>query len=358
MPLSADQRLEMALIEGTLEELEPDQSPPDMGNAFAVGHSVRPTILVVEDNADMNRFIVECLSQDYTVVSAFNGEEGFETALQVHPALIVTDVMMPKVSGVEMIGQMRQHPALMNTPIILLTAKADEELKVKLLTNGAQDFVAKPFSERELSIRVKNLIALNQAEVCHQTLFNSMDEGFCTIEVLFDENQHPIDYRFVEINGAFERQTGLKDARGKRMRELAPRHEQYWFDTYGKIALTGEPARFENRAEALGRWYEVYAFRIGRPDSRQVAIFFNDITDRKRTAFALETAGQSLTRANSELTQTNEELKKANAKLQEQITELEALHDVVVGRELKMMKLERENQQLRMRHPDQKTSDQ
>lgn len=66
------------------------------------------------------------------------------------------------------------------------------------------------------------------------------------------------------------------------MRELAPAHEQHWFDIYGNIALTGEPSRFESRASALGRWFEVYAFRVGRAENRHVAIFFNDISERKQ----------------------------------------------------------------------------
>ena len=61
-----------------------------------------------------------------------------------------------------------------------------------------------------------------------------------------------------------------------------PQHEEHWFETYGKIALTGQPARFQNRAEQLHRWYDVYAFRFGQPENRQVAIFFNDITEGKR----------------------------------------------------------------------------
>ena len=121
-----------------------------------------------------------------------------------------------------------------------------------------------------------------KAEEQYRTLFNTMDEGFCIIEMLFDENEKPIDYIFVETNPAFEKQTGLKNAVGKRIRELAPENEEYWYEIYGKVALTGESVRFENRAEALNRWYEVYAYRIGQPKSRKVAILFNDITERKQ----------------------------------------------------------------------------
>ena len=117
----------------------------------------------------------------------------------------------------------------------------------------------------------------------YRTLFESMDEGFCTIEVLFNENDEPVDFRFLEVNPAFEKQTGIQNARGRRVREIIPHLEEYWFATYGKIALTGEPARFENEAAQLHRWYDVHAFRIGEPREKKVAIFFNDISERKQT---------------------------------------------------------------------------
>ena len=130
--------------------------------------------------------------------------------------------------------------------------------------------------------------ALADAEVRYRTLFEAIDQGFCVIEMIFDPQGRPIDYRFVETNPAFERHTGLRDALGKRMRELEPAHEQRWFDTYGRVAVTGEPARFEGRAEALnGRWYEVYALRVGEPEQRRVAILFNDVTGRKAADDAL-----------------------------------------------------------------------
>lgn len=124
--------------------------------------------------------------------------------------------------------------------------------------------------------------ALRESEEKYRTLFDSVDEGFCVIEVLFDDAGHPADYVFLEINAAFERQTGLADAIGKRMRDLAPDHEQHWFEIYGQIARSGEPQRFEQPAEALGRWYDVYAFRIGDPEQRRVAILFNDVGERKQ----------------------------------------------------------------------------
>ncbi|MCC9604997.1 PAS domain S-box protein [Blastopirellula sp. JC733] len=118
----------------------------------------------------------------------------------------------------------------------------------------------------------------------YHTLFNTIDEGFCVIEMLFDDAGKPNDYRFLEINPAFEKQTGLVDAIGKRMRELAPDHEELWFQTYGQVATSGESIRFVQEAKALdGRWFDVYAFRVGQEGSPHVAILFTDITERRKS---------------------------------------------------------------------------
>ena len=124
--------------------------------------------------------------------------------------------------------------------------------------------------------------ALRASEEKYRTLFNSIDEGFCVFEMIYDDGGAPVDYRFVEVNPAFERHTALADAVGKTICEMVPGHEQKWFDLYGRVAETGEPLRIEDRAEGLGRWYDIYAFRIGDPDSRTVAAVFADVTARKR----------------------------------------------------------------------------
>ena len=143
--------------------------------------------------------------------------------------------------------------------------------------------VAEDYRRKQQSIAsYKVEQALRKNEVLYRGLFNSMDEGFCIIEMIFDAEGKPADYRFLEVNAAFERQTGLHDAVGKRMRELAPAHEAHWFEIYGKIALTGEPAHFINDAKALNRVYDVHAYRVGEPEQRRVAIVFNDISDYKR----------------------------------------------------------------------------
>lgn len=124
---------------------------------------------------------------------------------------------------------------------------------------------------------------LRESEDRYRTLFNSIDEGFCIIEVLFDVENKPYDYRFIQANPAMEQLTGLENTIGKTARELIPDLENFWFETYGKVALTGESVRFENRSEPMNSWFDVYASRIGEKNSRRVAIVFNNITERKQT---------------------------------------------------------------------------
>ena len=115
----------------------------------------------------------------------------------------------------------------------------------------------------------------------YQTLVESMDEGFCVVEMLYDSTGKPVDYRFVVSNAAFEAQTGLDQAKGKTIRQMVPDHDAHWFDTYGKVARTGEPIRFENPATAIKKYFEVFAYRVGGDGSNRVGILFKDITERK-----------------------------------------------------------------------------
>jgi PAS domain S-box-containing protein len=128
---------------------------------------------------------------------------------------------------------------------------------------------------------------LEESEFKYRTLFDTMDQGFCIIEMIFSDDNVPLDYRFLEVNPVFEKQTGLKGAIGNTARDLVPNLEPHWFELYGRVALTGEALRFDEKSEAMGRWFEVYAFKIGGDASRKVALLFTDITDRKKTENAM-----------------------------------------------------------------------
>jgi PAS domain S-box-containing protein len=134
--------------------------------------------------------------------------------------------------------------------------------------------------------RARAQAAMRESQEKYRTLFSTMEEGFCILQMIFDEEQKPIDYRYIEINPAFEQQTGMKDAIGRTIRELVPDIEPFWFDIYGKVALTGEPTRFVDYAKSMGRWFDVCAFRIDEAEKGHVAVLFNDITKLKEAQFA------------------------------------------------------------------------
>ncbi|WP_311969884.1 ATP-binding protein [Pseudomonas baltica] len=118
-------------------------------------------------------------------------------------------------------------------------------------------------------------IDLAQSQQQYQQLLDVIDEGFCIIQMKFDEQGRPCDYLFIETNRAFEGQTGLVGAQGRWMRDLVPEHDQHWFDIYGQVARSGESIRFENRADALDRWFAVHAIALNDGTDR-VAVLFND----------------------------------------------------------------------------------
>lgn len=134
--------------------------------------------------------------------------------------------------------------------------------------------------------RAKAKAAQEASDERYGALFEAIDQGFCMVEV--QERGARLDYRVTEANPAFYLQTGFPESvLGQWMREVAPDLEEHWYETYGRVALTGAPIRFEQGAKALGRWFEVYAFRFGAPENCRVAILFNDISDRKRQEDAL-----------------------------------------------------------------------
>ncbi len=138
--------------------------------------------------------------------------------------------------------------------------------------------------------------ALRQSEERFSAILQTIEAAFAIVQVKFDADDRPVDYQFVEVNPAFERQTGV-DLHGKWVTEFAPDLEQFWFDAYGHVAKTGEPASFESYAQAFGRWFDVRAVRVGAPADRRIAILFNDVTQRHDAEDRLRVS-ESLAREN------------------------------------------------------------
>ncbi len=126
-----------------------------------------------------------------------------------------------------------------------------------------------------------DITAERKANQNYQQLFNEMVDAFAQHDIICDAQGKPVDYRFLNVNPAFERMTGLKaaDILGRTALEVMPDLEPYWIDIYGKVALTGEPVRFENYAGSSGKYYEVSAYQ---PSPHQFACTFTDVTKRVR----------------------------------------------------------------------------
>ncbi len=150
---------------------------------------------------------------------------------------------------------------------------------------GYHNFSARPVRKDGIIVGLEGFLIdttqLRQAQKDYETLFTEMLDAFALHEIICDQSGKPIDYRFLAANPAFERMTGLKvdDLLGKTVLEVLPGTEGHWIETYGKVALTGEPAFFENYAQDLQQYFEVTAFR---PAPLQFACIFKDITWRKR----------------------------------------------------------------------------
>ncbi len=142
------------------EEIETEEG--DAGVVSEPFTGEKKIILVVEDSADVCRYIRSALEPHYKVIDAKDGQEGIEKALQVIPDLVVSDIMMPRVDGCQLCKTLKQDRSTSHIPIILLTAKAAEENILEGLETGADDYITKPFSTRILAARIKNLIDLRR----------------------------------------------------------------------------------------------------------------------------------------------------------------------------------------------------
>ncbi|MCW6051120.1 response regulator [Lyngbya sp. CCAP 1446/10] len=174
---SSKAAVELADVEGDLSDAEfaseSFEAIQPINSETAAG-----TVLVVDDNPDL-RFYVSGILQNagFAVLLARNGEEGFAAAKNRRPDLIVTDLMMPLISGLDLIRMIRQDDELKGTPVILLTAKADEDTRIEGVERGSDAYLSKPFNDRELLAEVRNLIALKQNERRVQQLNSYLTES-------------------------------------------------------------------------------------------------------------------------------------------------------------------------------------
>jgi signal transduction histidine kinase len=194
----------------------PSRATSDAARTAESAHATQPTggvnaaendralVLVVDDNADIRRFLADTLSTDFRVALASNGAEGVQTARALRPDLIVSDVMMPEKTGVEMVTELRSESEFDGTPVVFLTAKADDALRIRMLQNGAQDYVMKPFSGDELRARVRNLASMKRTrDILRRELATQLGDVETLAQELADSRR--------ELAGALETMRVARD---------------------------------------------------------------------------------------------------------------------------------------------------
>ena len=145
----------------------------------------------------------------------------------------------------------------------------------------------------QLNLRLA-LTRLGQDEERYRTLFDSMDEGFCVIEFFDGPHGPDSDYIHIEANAAYERHAGIPNVVGQKLREMVGEEADAWAARYGEVLRTGEPIRFEQRLEATDRYLSLSSFRLEPPERKQVAVLFQDITERRRAEEALQELNRTL----------------------------------------------------------------
>ncbi len=163
--------------------------------------------------------------------------------------------------------------------------------RVALLEQLSADisYALDTLDQEQLRIRAEG--ALRSSEEHYRSLFDGMTEGFGLHEIICDEQGKPCDYRFLEVNPAFEKLTGLQreDVIGKRLKEVLPDDDPHWIEAFGAVALGGNPVHFENYSPSLKQHYEVYAYR---PAPYQFAVLFMNVTERKQVDEKLRASEQ------------------------------------------------------------------
>ena len=280
-------------------ELPPLPCPPVLRNNSSA--DPRPRVLIADDNADMREYLVRLLAEHYEVESVSNGLAALDAVRRQPPHLILTDVMMPQLDGFGLLRELRDDAATRSIPVIVLSARAGEESRVEGLAHGADDYLIKPFSARELLARVRTHLelarirrqgedALRQRTAQFETLLNAAPLGVYVVDA---------DFRIRQVNPTASAVFGnIPQLIG---RDFGAVMHILWPDDVADEVVqrfrhtldTGEPflasERTAERRDRGGReFYEWQINRIPLPDGRHgVVCYFRDISAQVRARIAI-----------------------------------------------------------------------
>ncbi len=280
--LTKGREMDATIGRETLDELALNSLP--WSHPTAAPQTDMPLVLVVEDNPDMNAYVTGIMGAKFRVVTAFDGKEGLEKALQMQPDLIVADIMMPVLSGDEMVEKIRLRRDMDSMPILMLTARDDQALKIRMHETGVQGYISKPFSSDELLATAGRLVAdrnrsqveLRSRENRYRSVIETSSDGFMAGTpdgVITEVNEALVTltgYSRDELQGMNISALGAEELRDETLRHLK------------KIVEKGQD-RFETRLNCKhGGSVPVEVSVSYRPDSALMFGFVRDISWRKR----------------------------------------------------------------------------
>ena len=232
----------------------------------------RNRVLVADDNADMRQYLKRLLKEFYEVEAVSNGAEALDAIRRQMPDLVLSDVMMPVMDGMALLSSIRENPIMASMPVILLSARAGEEAQVEGLDTGADDYLIKPFSARELLARVSAVLKIAQLRAKSETLIR--EERTRLLEVLqqapafFALLQGP-DHVITLVNSLYLRLINNRDVIGQPVRIALPdAAEQGYIEILDRV-FKGEPY------VGIGSRYDVFAGEDVPPDERYVRLYLS-----------------------------------------------------------------------------------
>ena len=273
--------------------------PPETG--------VKATVLLVDDNRDMREYVYRLLRSRFHVVTAVNGRDALEKAKNQVPDLVLSDVMMPEMDGIELLAALRQNQDTSSVPVVLLSARAGEDARIEGMQSGADDYLVKPFTARELIARVETHIKISRIRrEAQQKESEALRAEQARLAELF--RQAPAflavlrgpDHVFEMTNPQYQKLIGHRDVLGKTLREALPEAaEQGFNDLLDRVYQTGEsfvgasvPVRLARTAgQPLDDTFLDFVYQPMRdPDGKVTAILVLgvDVTERRRMEHALQ----------------------------------------------------------------------